>query len=102
MASANVLYCVLTMAAFCQPCMAAPMEPTKYRGGECAGCHGHAQKLGSSLNRVGKGLPGRQREVEFAGNEVGDIEEVVGGSIASGLGLGGLDQGVDAFHEAIA
>ena len=45
MASANVLYCVLTMAAFCQLCMAAPMEPTKYRGGECAGCHGHAQKL---------------------------------------------------------
>ena len=58
-------------------------------------------KNGSSLNRVGRGLPGWQREVEFAGNEVGDIEEVVGGSIASGLSLSGLDQGVDPFHEAI-
>ena len=59
----------------------------------------YAEYFGSSLKRVLKGLLGWQREVEFAGNEVGDIEEVMGGSIA--LGLGGVDQAVDAFHEAI-
>ena len=64
--------------------------------------HNRLPKLGSSLTRVGKGLPCWQREVEFSGNEVGGIEEVVGGPIASGFGLDGLDQGVDAFHEAIA
>lgn len=45
MISVTVLFCILTTVVCGQPCMAAPMEPPKYRGGECAGCHGHDKKL---------------------------------------------------------
>lgn len=45
MISATLLFCIMTTVAFSQPCMADQSEQSKYRGGECAGCHGHDKKL---------------------------------------------------------
>ena len=45
MISATFLFCILTMAVFSQPCIAAQMEQAQYGGGECAGCHGQDKKL---------------------------------------------------------
>ncbi len=42
---ATVLSCIMTAVVFSQPCMAAQSEQAKYRGGECAGCHGQDKKL---------------------------------------------------------
>src|SRR5205807_9644463 len=38
---------------------------------------------------------------EFASDEVNDGGEVPVGTIASGFGLGGLDEAVDAFEDAV-
>ena len=40
-------------------------------------------------------------EVEFAGDEIGYGGEVAERAVAAGLGLGGLDEGVDALDEAV-
>jgi len=41
----TVLFYILMTVVFSQPCKAAQMEPPQYRGGDCAGCHGHDKKL---------------------------------------------------------
>jgi hypothetical protein len=38
---------------------------------------------------------------ELAGNQVGASDEVPGGAIAPGAGLGGLQEGVDALDRAV-
>ena len=47
----------------------------------------------------GVGRRGQVREI--AGDEVGHVDEVAGGSIPTGAALGDLDQAVDGLHAAI-
>ena len=47
---------------------------------------------------VSSGLTG---QIEFACDEIDDAGEVASGAIASGFGLGGLDEAVDAFEDAV-
>jgi len=47
---------------------------------------------------VSSGLTG---QIEFACDEVDDAGEVASGAITSGFGLGGLDEAVDAFEDAV-
>ena len=47
---------------------------------------------------ISSGLTG---ELEFACDEVNSGGEVAGGAIAPGFGLGGLNEAVDAFEDAV-
>ena len=38
---------------------------------------------------------------QFAGDEIGDGDQMAGGGVAAGLGLGGLDEGVGGLDAAL-
>ena len=53
-------------------------------------------------SRTRHAFEGRGRQVdELARDKVGDGDQVAGGAVATGLGLGGLDERVGCFHAAV-